>query len=585
MTDYDQAGRVGRIYARGARLSADVAGAVTSAKIDLSTSEVDQLTIVMDDRDLRIHSSGLFTAGTLTTAGSPVDYAGMRFECRSVDLSPAGTLTVTTRSLGSCKLKRARGALVRRNLSPTTFAGLEAHGAGLKFVGQPSAKRASIVRAGGDQPETSWDTIQRLAKELGYLAFESHGTLYFGTPTWFVGRTSAAGLVVGISSATHQPSDSRILSRPSLRTSGDDARRAATLSVDVVVELGETLIPGHRFDLSGVAGFSGRYLIDSVSIEVGRDKPVTVAASTPINPTPEPPETPSSTVHVKTPKAGSYAGTHFTSAQLVNATTIYRAGLKAGVGTRGIVIALMVALQESSLYNLRGGDKDSAGLFQQRRPWGSYEERTSPTKSAGLFFEGGHAAGTPGLKDLKGWTGMDEAVAAQKVQRSKYPTAYRKWKDEAEAIAKAIARTATAGPSGAGAGEKSAELFVRTALAQAGDRYVYGAEARLSDPDPDAFDCSELVQWAAHRAGVTIADGSSAQYAACKKHHTTLSVAAAIKTRGALLFRGPGGSEHVAISLGDGRTIEARGRAYGVCTAPATASRFTLAGKVPGMRY
>ena len=48
----------------------------------------------------------------------------------------------------------------------------------------------------------------------------------------------------------------------------------------------------------------------------------------------------------------------------------------------------------------------------------------------------------------------------------------------------------------------AAEYFVREALAQAGDRYVFGAQARLDDPNPTAFDCSELVKWSAHQAGV-----------------------------------------------------------------------------------
>jgi cell wall-associated NlpC family hydrolase len=47
---------------------------------------------------------------------------------------------------------------------------------------------------------------------------------------------------------------------------------------------------------------------------------------------------------------------------------------------------------------------------------------------------------------------------------------------------------------------------VQTALAQIGDRYVFGAETNLSDANPDTFDCSELVQWAAHQAGVTVLD-------------------------------------------------------------------------------
>jgi cell wall-associated NlpC family hydrolase len=108
--------------------------------------------------------------------------------------------------------------------------------------------------------------------------------------------------------------------------------------------------------------------------------------------------------------------------------------------------------------------------------------------------------------------------------------------------------------------------FLEAALAQAGKHYVYGAEADLHDPNPQAFDCSELTQWAAAQAGVEIPDGAEAQYDALRAHGQEISVDEAFHTPGALLFHAnPDGSvSHVAISLGDGRTIEARNSKLGV---------------------
>jgi len=139
------------------------------------------------------------------------------------------------------------------------------------------------------------------------------------------------------------------------------------------------------------------------------------------------------------------------------------------------------------------------------------------------------------------------------------------------------ATAATSVTAAAQNGKASALDFVSVALAQVGDSYVYGAEVRLDDADPDRFDCSELVQWACARVGVTIPDGSSAQEAAT----TRISVEQAARTRGALLFH-PG---HVAISLGDGKnTVEAMGRKYGVVQGT-IASRFRTAGLIKGMQY
>lgn len=112
------------------------------------------------------------------------------------------------------------------------------------------------------------------------------------------------------------------------------------------------------------------------------------------------------------------------------------------------------------------------------------------------------------------------------------------------------------------------EAFVDLAVIQAGDRYRFGAEVSADDPDPDEWDCSELIEWLGARLRITpkIPDGSWIQYRHCHNHGTTITPAVAIATRGALLFRfssdplkgGRPSSSHVAISLGDNRTVEAR---------------------------
>lgn len=134
--------------------------------------------------------------------------------------------------------------------------------------------------------------------------------------------------------------------------------------------------------------------------------------------------------------------------------------------------------------------------------------------------------------------------------------------------------------------------FLDAALAQTGDRYVLGAEARLDDHNPSVFDCSELTQWAAHQAGVELPDGTWLQYLELKEQGAIVPVEEAIRTPGALLFSfstepTPGGGRpsqaHVAISLGDGKTIEARGRSYGVGSFEASSQRFEYAAVIPGL--
>jgi cell wall-associated NlpC family hydrolase len=143
-----------------------------------------------------------------------------------------------------------------------------------------------------------------------------------------------------------------------------------------------------------------------------------------------------------------------------------------------------------------------------------------------------------------------------------------------------------------GAGDNAAlETFLKVAKAQVGDRYVFGAEVKLKDDDPDVFDCSEFTQWAAHQAGTKIPDGATAQYLHLKQKGLLIPVEKAKDTPGALLFsfdrepragdgRTPGA--HVAISLGDGKVVEAANRKAGVRESNA-GDRFEFAAVLPGI--
>ena len=148
--------------------------------------------------------------------------------------------------------------------------------------------------------------------------------------------------------------------------------------------------------------------------------------------------------------------------------------------------------------------------------------------------------------------------------------------------------TGTAGATGVGTDDRGQRRSRRrSSTTRSPSRASPTCTARpraISDPDPKAFDCSELTKWAAARAGVTIPDGATAQYLYIRDHGDTMTVQQALHTPGALLFhfghepRDLGdipADGHVAISLGDGvHTIEARGSstARTCSTTPAAAA-------------
>lgn len=128
---------------------------------------------------------------------------------------------------------------------------------------------------------------------------------------------------------------------------------------------------------------------------------------------------------------------YWNNAQWNNARVIVQVGKQMGFGRDGLIIALMAAMQESSLINLGylgdNNNYDSLGLFQQRPSmgWGSASQVTNPYYAAKQFFNG--------LRGVPNWWTLEKTWAAQDVQRSAYPYAYAKWEWDATKMVNAIA--------------------------------------------------------------------------------------------------------------------------------------------------
>jgi hypothetical protein len=120
------------------------------------------------------------------------------------------------------------------------------------------------------------------------------------------------------------------------------------------------------------------------------------------------------------------------------AATIGGVGYAEGLPDHAVTVAIATALQESRLQNLSGGDRDSAGLFQQRpsQGWGTYAQVTDPVYASQAFYRA--------LKKLPDWQDVTATEAAQLVQRSAAPDAYAQWEPQARAIAVALTGQAPA---------------------------------------------------------------------------------------------------------------------------------------------
>jgi hypothetical protein len=145
-----------------------------------------------------------------------------------------------------------------------------------------------------------------------------------------------------------------------------------------------------------------------------------------------------------------------------------------------------------------------------------------------------------------------------------------------------------------------AELVVLAAT-QIGKPYVFGADVDLESSDPPAFDCAEFASWLAYKATrrlygcvdnaapVPRAEPFSGGWASDIRIGlvTSIPVEEAFSIAGAVLVRAPAKAKigHVAISDGDGGTVEAHSARVGVARRPARGRSWTHAGLLRGVTY
>jgi hypothetical protein len=156
--------------------------------------------------------------------------------------------------------------------------------------------------------------------------------------------------------------------------------------------------------------------------------------------------------------------------QTENAATIAAIGIRLGMPDHAVTIALAAALQESGLRNVPVGDRDSAGLFQQRpsQGWGTRAQVLDPVYASTAFYQR--------LRAQPGWSHLSLTDAAQLVQHSAAPFAYAQWEPRARAAAAALTGEQPAALTcrGLTISTPSASL-VTTAVAELGTATLSGA--------------------------------------------------------------------------------------------------------------
>lgn len=298
----------------------------------------------------------------------------------------------------------------------------------------------------------------------------------------------------------------------------------------------------------------------------------------------------------------------FSGTGLRNAETIYSVGTSLGATTNDQIVALMVAMQESTL----GEDPNTnipnsygaVGVFQQRyqfSEWGgSLQGCIDVANAAKMFFQ--HL-----FNMVPNRAGMPFATQAETVQRSGQGSLYAKWQPQATAMVDKL-QSASAGtttgtaptnpngtttpPGGNNVGSCTNLQFVGTAQQFVAsypsipytEKYGGTQMAIISANPPPGLDCSSFVQAVYLRAMGGLYDFQQARVVADQRNICKIiDVQTALNTPGALLFNG---TQHVEISIGDGQhSVGAHHSGTYAGVVGASAAYFTDGGLVPRVTY
>lgn len=262
-----------------------IAEYVIGGSVDLTATQVSEVTLDLVNPDLWFAQRG-------ARHGARMSWDGLRLRVAALEVKQGKAvpeMRITCRSEAAEYLKRFEGDLAgHTNLSPTEYVLKLVRSAAdtryFEFVGEGSARRSDIAPliSPDGKMETAWEVIQRLAEELGYMAFEAGDIFCFGRPSWLVDQ--GVEVKVGWRNAW---GDERLdaIELPTIRNNSTDD--PVTLTCKLPRWRGEQVRPGMRLVLKGVYGVPSTYLVTRAQwpIDAGIE-PVTVEAIQPVDPQP-----------------------------------------------------------------------------------------------------------------------------------------------------------------------------------------------------------------------------------------------------------------------------------------------------------
>jgi hypothetical protein len=286
----------------------EISDHLVSGNVVLSTDGVSEVTLVLED------STFALAAKYSISVGSPVRFDNSRWEVVELKLSGQSTfpvLTLRAHPLGALRF-RSSSPTPGTKISPTNYIAAGAKKNGMAFVGEPSGVRAAISPStvndnlGGvpvTRMQTWWEVAKQLAGELGFLAFESKGTFYFGSPFYLAAkgahvqlcydkaRVANGGTALDVLQVPECTASRRVYHRAGGTTqiagttvtylNGVDTLQNISVRADLERELAAKVHPGMWVATAGVGPFNKTaMLLTRVTYQLDATTPVSVSATT-----------------------------------------------------------------------------------------------------------------------------------------------------------------------------------------------------------------------------------------------------------------------------------------------------------------
>jgi len=161
----------------------EIVESIMSLSLTLTARGISTITFTVYDPNFRMHDNNYFLIKRV------VEFNGMLYEIANVNIShdSRDTVRVSARNMKMQKMRRDFGNFSWGQVSPTDVARIAAKKFGLGFVGETSAVKGTISRVYNSKTkESTYDVLQKLARDLEFMFFEARDYLFFASEDFIV---------------------------------------------------------------------------------------------------------------------------------------------------------------------------------------------------------------------------------------------------------------------------------------------------------------------------------------------------------------------------------------------------------------